>query len=104
MVPRRKVVNKGTPSSNQPNYKKIYILKLVKNALKLVYMIIKIIQTKFCKTSLNFCSALTNQDKNFSIEITWRIIRKNFPCNYNTKGCNSQLNKKGSIPKKEETL
>ena len=93
------VVYESTLSSNQPNYKEKKYFGIAEESFK----------GRLYNHSLSFRNDLYKNDtelskelwqikmKNYTPEITWRIIRKCLPYNYNSRKCDLCLNEKLEI-------
>ena len=93
------VVYESTLSSNQPNYKEKKYFGIAEESFK----------GRLYTHSLSFRNDLYKNDtelskelwqikmKNYTPEITWRIIRKCLPYNYNSRKCDLCLNEKLEI-------
>ena len=81
------VVYEGTLSSNQPNYKEKKYFGIAEESFKgRLYNHNFSFRNKFYKNDTELSKKLWQiKMKNYASKITWRIIRKCLPCNYNSR-------------------
>ena len=93
------VVYKGTISSNQPNCKEKKYFGIVEESFKgRLYNHDLSFKNEFYKTDTELSKKLWQiKMKNYTLKITWRIIRKCLPYNYNRRNCYLCLNEKLEI-------
>ena len=90
----QEVVYKSTLSSNQPNYKEKKYFGIAEESFKgRLYNHNLSFRNEFYKNDTELSEELWQiKIKNYSLKITWRIIRKYLPYNYNSRTCYLCLN------------
>ena len=98
-MPNRRLVYEGTLSSNQPNYKEKNYFGIAQESFKgRLYNHNLSFRNEFYKNDTELSKELWQiKMKNYTPKITWRIIRKCLPYNYNTRKCYLCLNEKLEI-------